>query len=220
MRRSIAYHDPGGVWNDGKIRLQVRTTYSEELARQRGRETRDQDLVLAPGRARFGYSSGSGRDRVEVWIDGARRTLTVDGSPRVTDADRERLRLRPAEFYRDYYEYLYGMPMKLRDPGANLDPEVARTTFQGREALALRVTYDPAVGADVWLFYFEPSTYAMIGYRFYKGGAEDSGEYIVLDGEVADRVTGFRIPESQSWYMNVDDAYLATDDVLEMTVEP
>jgi len=219
VRRSIAHHDPNGVWPAGELRLRVVTTYSDELAAQRGSKTKEIELTLCPGRGRFGFAEGAGDERLVVRIDGETRRLTVGGRSEIPEAERERLRLRPAGFYRDYYEYLYGMPMKLRDPGARIDPTVERATFDGRDALALQVSYDPEVGSDVWTFYFDPATSAIVGYRFLKGGKEEVGETIVLGGEVADAATGFNVPRSQAWYALGDGSFLARDVIVELTVE-
>ena len=110
---------------------------------------------------------------------------------------------------KNYYSYLYGLPMKLKDPGTILDPKVKKTTFKGKEYLLLRVTYDEAVGSDIWQFYFNPETYAMEVYQFFKGEDEKTGEYILLSDEL--EVNGIKMPKDRAWYYNKDDGYLATD---------
>ena len=78
----------------------------------------------------------------------------------------------------------------------------------------LKVTYEEAVGSDVWYFYFNPKTYAMELYQFYKtddSGSEktDSGEYILLSEEAM--VNGIKMPKVRAWYYNKDNKYLGTD---------
>jgi len=58
---------------------------------------------------------------------------------------------------RNYYSYLWGMPMKLRDPGTRLDPEIRETTFEGRPVRALKFTYGAEVGSDTLHFYWHAS---------------------------------------------------------------
>jgi hypothetical protein len=116
--------------------------------------------------------------------------------------------------YKDYYTYLYGLPMKLRDKGTNISETVERKTFKGKAYLVLKVTYDEAVGNDIWYFYFHPETFAMEIYQFFKtdetGNLEpDSGEYIMLS-EI-ETINQIKIPKVRAWYYNKDDAYLATD---------
>ncbi len=104
--------------------------------------------------------------------------------------------------------------MKLLDPGTNLSDKVELKTFKGKEYLVFQVTYDKAVGSDVWYFYFNPETYAMEIYQFFKTDANgkeklDSGEYILLSEEV--EVKGIKMPKVRAWYYNKDDMYLGTD---------
>ena len=82
-----------------------------------------------------------------------------------------------------------------------------------KDYLVLDVTYDQEVGSDVWRFYFDPETYAMEVYQFFKGEADgegkNTGEYILLEG--IQMVEGMKIPKTRAWYYNKDDKYLGTD---------
>ena len=111
--------------------------------------------------------------------------------------------------YRNYYSYLYGLPMKLRDPGTHLDPKVEKKNFHGKDYWVLEVRYDPEVGEDLWYFYFNPDTYAMEAYQFYHDVAKNDGEYILLEGE--HRLGGMRIPKIRTWYTNKEEKLLGTD---------
>jgi len=123
-----------------------------------------------------------------------------------------------ANLYKNYYTYLYGLPMKLNDPGTNLSETVENKAFKGKAYLVLKVTYDEAVGSDVWYFYFDPKTYAMEVYQFFKtddNGKEkrDSGEYILLTDEAV--VNAIKMPKVRAWYYNKDDKYLGTDTLVD-----
>ena len=71
------------------------------------------------------------------------------------------------------------------------------------------MTYDPTVGEDIWYFYFHPTTYALIGYRFYHEEAKNDGEYITLEGEEV--VQDIKIPKNRHWYYNKNDQFLGAD---------
>jgi len=79
----------------------------------------------------------------------------------------------------------------------------------GKECLSIRVTYEEAVGEDIWHFYFDKNSYALIGYRFYHEEEKNDGEYITLDGETM--VQGIKIPQNRHWYYNKDDKFLGAD---------
>jgi hypothetical protein len=52
LEASIAYHDPGGVWNTARVQLGVHTAYSEAFAAKRKRPLdAELGLVLPPAHA-------------------------------------------------------------------------------------------------------------------------------------------------------------------------
>ncbi len=206
IARSVAHHDPEGIWSSFRGELRLR-----EIRPDGGGRTADVSLdVPASG---FRYAAAmDGLDVVKVVEDG-RCEATVDGrAPDPQTAERLRLSCDQLQRSRNYYLYLWGLPMKLRDEGTIVHPEVLETDFQGRPVLAAKVTYDPEVGSDTWYFYFQPESAEMVGYRFYHDEALGDGEYITLEGR-AD-VGSMRLPARRRWYTNADDRFLG-EDVLE-----
>jgi hypothetical protein len=171
-------------------------------------------LIDLPGQ-RFELEASRGGTTAAYHIKGEECTLKLNGSTEFSDEEAEtyRLNCERGEMYRNYYTYLYGLPMKLRDPGTHIDPKVESRTFKGKEYLVLKASYDQEVGSDVWFFYFDPKTYAMEVYQFYKGepdgAGKDTGEYILLSG--MEEVQGIMMPKTRAWYYNKDDKYLGTD---------
>ena len=113
-----------------------------------------------------------------------------------------------ANLYKNYYTFLYGLPMKLKDNGTIIHQKVVKKIFKGKEYLVLKVTYDEKVGKDRWYFYFNPKNYEMKAYQFFKK-EEKSGEFILLSG--LERVHEIKMPKIRAWYYNKDDRYLGTD---------
>lgn len=218
LERSIAYHDPEGLWGEAVVQVVVRGELSEELAARRGYSTTVRRAVIDPPSGRFALSYERDGALVEISVRGDEASVTVDGRSDLAPEELERYGAAPPRplVLRDYMTYLYGLPMKLRDPGTNLDPEPERTTFRGRDVWSLRVTYDEEVGSDTWYFYLDPETAALVGYRFYHDEAAEDGEFIVLEDEI--RAGGLRLPKVRHWYINRDGTYLATDTVQELRV--
>jgi hypothetical protein len=102
-----------------------------------------------------------------------------------------------ARFMRNYYTFLYGLPMKLADPGTIIDPVVQKKEFMGKEYLVLKVKYEEGIGKDSWYFYFDPKTYAMEIYQFYHYEAKNDGEYIILSQQEV--YSGIKIPKIRTW---------------------
>ena len=134
-----------------------------------------------------------------------------------TEAKNNNLNCNRANMLKNYYTYLYGLPMKIKDPGAIIQNSILKTTFKGKEYLMLKVSYTEDVGDDVWFFYFNPKTYALEVYQFFKTDKnknilKESGEYILLSQET--EVGGIKMPKIRKWYYNKDDNYLGTDTLL------
>ena len=203
LDRMIAHHDPNGDWMRSAYDFEVRGEYADGRTNLR--------------RSRIDYRTGDyhGRNRsdgheIDMRIEGDKCALRVNGRPDFSTELAKKLRVScdRARLLRNYMSYLWGLPMKLKDPGTIIDPRVRRGTFEGRPALILTVRYAPEVGTDVWSFYADPKTYALIGYGFEK--ADGKGEYITLNGTYR-LASGARVPASRSWYMTKDRRYLGKD---------
>ena len=212
LENAITYHDPNDNWSKFKAQFTVematpktskRTSniridlINEHFAVKATRDTTTTVYTLSKGKC-YMVLNGKNMDSIS--------------------ADKNNMSCDRAKLYKNYYTYLYGLPMKLNDPGTNLSEVVEKKTFKGKDYLVLRVTYDEAVGSDVWYFYFNPKTYAMEIYQFFKtdkNGKEnpDSGEYILLSE--AATVNGIKMPKVRAWYYNKDNKYLGTDTLVE-----
>ncbi|MDX1461415.1 MAG: DUF6503 family protein [Marinirhabdus sp.] len=201
LERSIAYHDPDDKWKTFNGTFQITMTTPNKGDRV------SQITINLPGNY---FSVNATRDNVTT-------RYTIDQGNCDTTFQQENSSggdpCETAQLYKDYYTYLYGLPMKLKDPGTQISPDVERVSFKGNDYLRIKVTYDEAVGTDVWYFYFNPMTYAMEVYQFYKGDpnseGKNTGEYILLSEKKV--VQGIHMPKVRAWYYNKDDAYLGTD---------
>jgi hypothetical protein len=215
LERTLAHHDPAGVWASRPIELTVKVTYGERLAESRGYESRTDRIRVDNAAGRFELASDRGGDKVEVVGRGDELSARLNGSADIDAATLDKHRLNAAQLpgWRDYFAYVFGLPMKLSDPGTVLDPDTRLTEFEGRDVLALRVTYDPEVGRDIWYFYLDPESFALVGCRFFHDESKNDGEYIVYEGEI-EGPNGLRLPKLRHWYVNAGGEFLATDDVV------
>ena len=212
LENAINYHDPSRNWETFSDEITVilttpntpkRTSVisidlpAEYFSVEATKDTATTRYILDKGKCEMRYN-GKVLDRLA--------------------AEEKRMDCDRATLYKNYYSYLYGLPMKLKDAGTNLSNTVLKRPFKGKDYLVLKVTYDDAVGRDVWYFYFNPKTYAMEIYQFFKTdtiGQEkpDSGEYVILSEEAL--VNGIKMPKVRAWYYNKDDTYLGTDSLVE-----
>ncbi|MDC6390930.1 DUF6503 family protein [Maribacter sp. PR1] len=208
LEKAISYHDPNSNWKNFNGNMDIIMTTPNS-------ETRRTHLELNLPESYFKSSVRKGTHTVDYIIDKDQCELLLNNSPDISDDSRDSLQItcERANMMKDYYTYLYGLPMKLKDTGTMIDQKVAKRTFKGKEYLVLSVKYDEAVGKDTWYFYFDPNTYKMEVYQFYHDESKNDGEYILLSEEIM--VNGIKMPKLRAWYYNKDDKYLGTDDLVQ-----
>ncbi len=204
LDKAIAYHDPEGDW------ASFNADFIVTMSTPDGKK-RVSNISMNLLKEYFRVKSTKEDEVIEQTINKGACTLMFNGSTDIAESDKKKHRLscERAHMYKDYYTYLYGLPMKLKDPGTILDSKVQRKRFKQKEYLVLKVNYTPEVGKDTWYFYFNPKTYAMEMYQFYHDEAANDGEYIVLSGE--ELVGSIKMPKTRAWYYNTDDKHLGTD---------
>ncbi|MDX1627638.1 MAG: DUF6503 family protein [Fulvivirga sp.] len=205
---SIAYHDPNNQWPDFKGKLDITLNMPDEPDRY------SEVLIDLPGEE-FEMYVKKGNDHIyRKWASTMDQCEVIfNGSDNFSEKQREKHRLTCEQTlkYRNYYTYLYGLPMKLRDPGTIIDSDVRKVNFHGKEYLRIKVTYEEQVGSDIWYFYFDPKTLAMEAYQFYHDESKNDGEYVLLKEEV--KYKDMRIPKIRTWYVNKNDQLLGVDEL-------
>lgn len=212
VERSIAFHDPDGVWGSRAIEMSWFGTGSD------GGERVSVNLGFGSDQSDFALSGRYAGSSIEYEVSGEDWSASVDGESSPDEETRAGMRLdrEGGMFWRSYYGFLAGLPMKIADPGARLDPEVAETTFEGRDVHAVRVTYEPEVGGDTWYFYFDPASAELVGCRFYHDESANDGEYITFEGLAEGG--GLRLPRYREWYTNEGDRFLGSDEIRSVSV--
>ncbi|PHN05591.1 DUF6503 family protein [Flavilitoribacter nigricans] len=203
LERSIKYHDPKGQWGKTPMTLNLKET-------RPGGSDRTTTIGIDLKKQTFRLDQMREGNQLVYNIAMDDCTYELNGNSDISPEDLEKYRLNcdRAKTMRNYYTYLWGLPMKLTDPGTILH-EVKMDEFMGKAAYRLKVTYSPEVGSDIWYFYFDPSSYALTGYRFYHDEATNDGEYITLKGE--EKIKNFRLPKERKWYTHKEDKYLGAD---------
>ena len=202
LDRAIAYHDPSGGWPTFNGTLAISMVMPEG-------QTRDSNIQINLPQEYFSITAKRDTLVTTYTLDKQACETSIKEIPTYS----KRTPCETAQLYKNYYTYLYGLPMKLKDPGTIISKTVVTQNFKGKEYLMLRATYDKEVGSDVWQFYFDPTTYAMEVYQFFKadpgGDGKNTGEYILLKD--IKTINGIKFPKERAWYYNKDDGYLGTD---------
>lgn len=203
LEKAIQFHDPNGNWNSFKGELFV------TMETPKNADRKSKINIDLPNQY---FSVLANRDTIitEFIVDKENCTFSLNGKQDLS-ADLKKkysLNCERAELYKNYYTYLYGLPMKLKDDGTIIHQKVEKRQFKGKDYLVLKATYNKEVGKDTWYFYFNPETFAMEVYQFFKD-TKDSGEYILLSG--IETINAIKMPKVRAWYYNKDNNYLGTD---------
>ncbi len=204
LNNAIDYHDPTGSWNSFKGKLAITMSTPDG-------KKRVSDIVLNLPKQYFQASTTTDGVTIKQTLDKGECELLLNGNSTISEEDRKKHRINceRATMYKNYYTYLYGLPMKLKDPGTIIDPKTSKKTFKGKEYIVLKATYEKEVGEDIWYFYFDPNTYAMEVYQFFHDESKNDGEYILLSE--TEEISEIKIPKTRAWYYNKDDKHLGTD---------
>jgi hypothetical protein len=204
LDHAIAFHDPNNHWREfeGEFKVTMKTPNSSNRTSNIKLNNRQQTFTLNVEKDNDAYTYVLNKNACEI---------ILNGSTTITEEDRTKFKLscERGSMMKNYYTYLYGLPMKLKDPGTIIDPKVLKKTFKNKEYLVLKASYKAEVGEDIWYFYFDPLTYAMEVYQFYHDEAKNDGEYILLSG--LEEINGIKMPKTRAWYYNKDNTYLGTD---------
>ena len=203
LGKSIEFHDPTGNWETFYGELVVTMETPKGTPRKSGIQ------IHLPKQY---FSVEAIRDSIitKQIVHKEACSFSINGNTNLSEKliKKYSLNCKRAKMFKNYYTYLYGLPMKLKDEGTIINQTVTTKTFKGKEYLVLKVNYSKEVGKDTWYFYFDPKTYAMEVYQFFKK-AKNSGEYILLSG--LETINNIKMPKNRAWYYNKDDGYLGTD---------
>ncbi len=204
LNNSIKFHDPKGKLASGDF-----TLYLEE-SRPDG-SIRKTQTRFAPAKEIFEIISFREEHEIKYKINKNNVEVLLDGSSEFTEDEAKKLRINKerASMMKNYYLYLWHLPMKLNDPGTLIDQNHKTKVFNSHSCYELKITYDKTVGHDIWYFYFDKQDFQMRGYRFYHDESKNDGEYIYIEG-----LTAFKdimIPAKRDWYTHKEDKFLGSD---------
>jgi len=203
LEKAIEYHDPNGNWStfSGTFNVTMKTpTKSDRHSMIRVDLPNEYfNFFATQNKTSYGYILD--KEKCQIYYNS---NIATDKEKTANKLSCER-----AKMYQNYYTYLYGLPMKLKDAGTIIHEKVALKKFKEKNYLVLKVSYEKEVGEDTWYFYFDPSTYAMEVYQFYHEEEKNDGEFILLSG--LEIVNGIKMPKKRAWYYNKGEKYLGTD---------
>ncbi len=98
----------------------------------------------------------------------------------------------------NYWVYMFGLPMKLNDEALAFVGSPKKVILIGHEYWQLTATYDPGK-SEYWQFYFDVSSFAFKGARYFSSKLNGDSEYVVYQEE--QKIGNLLIPTKHSWYL-------------------
>lgn len=184
LAKALAYHDPAGTWPT----LAAEFRFAE--SRPDGEDTRS--VMRLDNRRTYMHVDFAGKETYEITGE---TCVVIKG-----DKDQER-----GLGIRNYFLYLWGLPMKLTDPGTTFDPVVGASEIDGAACDVIRVNYEK----DLWFFHIDRESGRLRQYEFYWDEEKTKGEIITLEDEV--ELGSLRIPQKRAWFQMPGRKYLGTD---------
>jgi hypothetical protein len=204
LEKAIQFHDPNGNWETFEGQLFV------TMEIPNGAPRKSSIRINLPEQY---FSVKAIRDTITTTYTVRKGdcNIAINGNENPSEEQIKKFSLscERAHMYKNYYTYLYGLPMKLKDEGTIIHQKVEKKTFKGKDYLVLKATYKKGVGKDTWYFYFNPKTFAMEVYQFFKEESKNDGEYILLTG--LETINEVKMPKNRAWYYNKNNGYLGTD---------
>jgi hypothetical protein len=203
LEKAIEYHDPDGNWStfSGTFNVTMKTPTKSDRHSMIRVDLPNEYFNLFATQDKTSYGYILDKEKCQIYYNS---NIATEEEKTANNLSCER-----AKMYQDYYTYLYGLPMKLKDAGTIIHNKVVLKKFKGKDYLVLKVSYEKEVGEDTWYFYFDPLTYAMEVYQFYHEEEKNDGEFILLSG--LETVKGIKMPKKRAWYYNKGEKYLGTD---------
>ena len=191
LSRSIQYHDPDGDWQS------LKATFFFEESRPDG-SVRNTSMSLDNSISYFTLNRGD-EQVYEVRENECEKAQGGDCSRGL--------------MLRNYYTYLWGLPMKLTDPGTNLGEKVETKNIDDIPCHVLEVIYEK----DTWHYFIRKDNFALIAYEFYKNADPTKGEFISTSGQY--ELGKLILPNSRTWYQFPDNKLLGTDKLVNTSYE-
>ena len=126
LEKAIEYHDPNGNWAtfSGTFNVTMETPTKSD---------RHSIISLDLPNEYFQLYASQDKTHIEYILESQKCNINFNGHI-ATEEEKtaNKLSCERANMYQNYYTYLYGLPMKLKDTGTIIHEKVALKKFKGR----------------------------------------------------------------------------------------
>lgn len=189
ISNSINFHDPKSSWNSFKATMHFESSFSFNDS-----IPEDLELSFDNSEAYFNYLNHDRKVNLKYYPDTCIK-LTENGD------------CNGYSWTYGFYPYIWGLPMKLKDPGIKPQKDFCKTVFNNNSVWEVKVHYE----AENYWFYFSPSDFQLKGFKFIKNNNPNKGEIVILKG--LKEFKGIQFPKHRTW-LHLDSSLIGTNEFL------
>lgn len=112
---------------------------------------------------------------------------------------------------KNFYTYVWGLPMKLKDSATVVKPKYTLDTIQNIPLYVISVPYEK----ENFKFYFDQKSFEIKFFGFVKNGGLSKGEFIRLSGLY--EYEGIKFPKHKRWEDLFNPELIGTNEVLSIS---
>ena len=189
INKSIEFHDPDGKWRNLNIKYQVTSEKGAvQINVQNNKGSMEWTEKLATGDSLTG---GFKSDSCFVKLNG--KSIPTTGKLENFLLDCDQIINRS-----NYWLFMYGLPMKLKDFDIKEVQEPRMVSFLGNDYLMIEVKYKSSKDS-FWKFYFDPKSYRFSIAQYFHNALGSESEYIVFKDNIT--LGGIKMAKKRIWHL-------------------
>lgn len=190
VEKSIQFHDPKNNWEnfEGKLKFESRFHFNDSIPEILW-------LTFINGKNEFEYFNLDRAVHLKYNKDTCYK-YSKNGS------------CIGYEWASRFYPFMWGLPMKIKDPGVTPQSDFKSTSINGVEVWVVEVHYE---SENFW-YYFNKHNYALVALKFIKNDSSKKGEIVLL--KELKKVFSMNLPTFRT-YLNLDSSLIGTNQLLE-----
>ncbi len=206
---SIKYHDPKNNWDTFSSQV---SSFSKVDRGGESLEESTRQFSFDNSTSYFGMSMDVQEFplRIDISNDNCQ---TVWKKKEITKEENNRY-INDCKFgknYRNYYRYLIGIPMVLKDDSAIVNPIVEEENINGKNYKKITVNYAPVNENPTWEFFIDPMNGKLVRSKFIRYNEKNE----ITGGEILDYpehklIQGMQLRTKMLWYY-LNEKFLADE---------
>ena len=186
--KSISFHDPNSQWNTFYDTMNFESSFSFNDS-----IPEDLELTFNNKESYFKYFNHD-------------RKVEIEYRPNSCNASPNNSLCGNYSWTYGFYPYIWGLPMKLNDPGIKPEKGFKKTVLNSDSVWEIQVNYE----AENFWFYFDEKDYQLKGFKFIKNDSTNHAEIVILKD--LKEVNGIKFPKHRTW-LNLDSTLIGTNEL-------